>query len=124
MELFLLLSHFAVILFVVIGFAVALITNHRWFRLIHAGVLTFITLLMILRIPCPLTVLEEASTGESYGGSFLATWLNRIIYVEWFTPQTVFIVDMIFAALVFSSFWWRPLKRKPPDDENRVISEK
>ena len=123
MELFLLILHFAVILFMVIGFAVALITNHRWFRLIHAGVLAFITLLMILRIPCPLTVLEEASTGESYGGSFLATWLNRIIYVEWFTPQTVFIVDMIFAALVFSSFWWRPLKRKPRD-EDRITSEK
>ncbi|MEE8260167.1 MAG: DUF2784 domain-containing protein [Nitrospinaceae bacterium] len=123
MELFLLILHFAVILFMVIGFAVALITNHRWFRLIHAGVLAFITLLMILRIPCPLTVLEEASTGESYGGSFLATWLNRIIYVEWFTPQTVFIVDMIFAVLVFSSFWWRPLKRKPRD-EDRITSEK
>ncbi len=123
MAVFLLILHFAVILFVVIGFAVALVTNHRWFRLLHAGVLAFITLLMILRIPCPLTVLEEASTGESYGGSFLATWLNRIIYVEWFTPQTVFIVDMIFAVLVFSSFWWRPLKRKPRD-EDRITSEK
>jgi uncharacterized protein DUF2784 len=123
MEVFLLLLHFAVILFVVIGFAVALITNHRWFRLVHAGVLGFITLLMILRIPCPLTVLEEGSTGESYEGSFLATWLNRIIYVEWFTPQTVFIIDMIFAALVFSSFWWRPLKRKLPGGD-KITSEK
>ena len=122
MEVFLLLLHFAVILFVVIGFAVALITNHRWFRLIHAGVLGFITLLMILRIPCPLTVLEEGSTGESYEGSFLATWLNRIIYVEWFTPQTVFIIDMIFAALVFSSFWWRPLKKKERG-EGKITSE-
>ena len=122
MEVFLLLLHFAVILFVVIGFAVALITNHRWFRLIHAGVLAFITLLMILRIPCPLTVLEEGSTGESYEGSFLATWLNRIIYVEWFTPQTVFIIDMIFAALVFSSFWWRPLKKKERG-EGKITSE-
>jgi hypothetical protein len=123
MEVFLLLLHFAVILFVVIGFAVALITNHRWFRLIHAGVLGFITLLMILRIPCPLTILEEGSTGESYEGSFLATWLNRIIYVEWFTPQTVFIIDMIFAVLVFSSFWWRPLKRKSSGEE-KITSEK
>ena len=123
MALLLLISHFVVILFVVIGFPVALITNHRRFRLIHAGVLAFITLLMVLRIPCPLTILEENSTGGSYEGSFLATWLNRIIYVEWFTPQTVFIVDMIFAALVFSSFWWKPLKRKPPD-EGEIISEK
>ena len=117
MTVFLLILHFVVILFVVIGFPVALITNHRRFRLIHAGVLSFITLLMILKIPCPLTVLEEASAGESYQGSFLATWLNRLIYVEWFTPQTIFVIDMIFAALVFSSFWWRPLKRKQPEDD-------
>lgn len=123
MTVFLLLLHFAVILFVVIGFPVALITNHRRFRLIHAGVLAFITLLMILRIPCPLTVLEEGSTGESYEGSFLATWLNRIIYVEWFTPQSVFIIDMVFAALVFSSFWWWPLKRKS-SGEDKITSEK
>jgi hypothetical protein len=107
----------------VIGFPVALITNHRWFRLTHAGVLAFITLLMILRIPCPLTVLEESSAGESYQGSFLATWLNRLIYVDWFTPQSIFIIDMIFAALVFSSFWWWPLKRKPRN-EDKITLEK
>ena len=123
MTLLLLILHFAVILFVVIGFPVALITNHRKFRLIHAGVLAFITSLMILRIPCPITVLEEASSGESYEGSFLATWLNRIIYVEWFTPRTVFIIDMIFAVLVFSSFWWRPLKRKTRE-EGQITSKK
>ncbi len=111
MAVFFLILHCAVILFVVIGFPVALITNHRRFRLIHAGVLAFITLLMILQVPCPLTVLEEASTGESYEGSFLAIWLNRIVYMEWFTPRAVFIVDMIFASLVFSSFWWWPLKK-------------
>ncbi len=123
MAVFFLILHFTVILFVVIGFPVALMTNHRRFRLIHAGVLTFITLLMILQIPCPLTILEEASTRESYEGSFLATWLNRIIYMEWFTPQSVFIVDMIFAALVFSSFWWQPLK-KTSRGEDKITSEK
>ena len=117
MAVFILLLHLGVILFVVIGFPVALITNHRRFRLIHAGVLAFITLLMILQIPCPLTVLEEGTSGESYAGSFLATWLNRIIYMEWFTPQRVFVVDMIFAAAVFSSFWWRPLKRKTAGED-------
>ena len=113
MAIFFLILHFAVILFMVIGFPFGLITNRRWFRLVHAGVLAFITSLMILRIPCPLTVLEESSAGDSYQGSFLATWLNRLIYVDWFTPQSIFIIDLIFAALVFSSFWWRPLKRKP-----------
>ena len=105
----------------VIGFPVALITNHRWFRLTHAGVLAFITLLMVLRIPCPLTVLEETSAGESYQGSFLATWLNRLIYVDWFTPQSIFIIDMIFAGLVFSSFLWWPLGRNSRK-ENGITS--
>ncbi len=123
MALFVLILHFAVILYMVIGFPVGLITNHRWFRLIHAGVLAFITLLMILRIPCPLTVIEESSSGGSYQGSFLATWLNRIIYVEWFTPQTIFIIDMIFAAVVFSSFWWWPLKKKS-NEKNKTTLEK
>jgi hypothetical protein len=109
-----------VILFVVIGFPVALITNHRRFRLLHVALLSFITLLMILRIPCPITVLEEAAMGESYEGSFIATWLNRIIYMEWFTPRSVFIADMIFAVLVFSSFWWRPMKKK---EEKKITSE-
>ena len=120
MAVLFLIIHFTVILFVVIGFPVALITNHRLFRLSHVGVLIFITLLMILKIPCPLTVLEEGATGESYEGSFLATWLNRIIYMEWFNPRSVFIVDMVFASLVFSSFWWRPLKKK---GEGNITSE-
>ena len=121
MEIFFLILHFAVILFMVIGFPVALITNHRRLRLIHAGLLAFITLLMVLRIPCPLTVLEEGSAGESYQGSFLATWLNRIIYVEWFTPQSIFVIDMIFAALVFSSFLWRPLEKKQRKEEKITL---
>jgi len=121
MALFLLILHFAVILFMVIGFPVALITNHRLFRLIHSGVLAFITLLMVLRIPCPLTALEESSSGGSYQGSFLATWLNRIIYVEWFTPQSIFIIDMVFAVLVFSSYWWWPLKKK---EKREITSER
>ena len=123
MAILILILHLGVILFVVIGFPVALITNHRRFRLIHAGVLAFITLLMILQIPCPLTVFEEEASGESYEGSFLATWLNRIIYVEWFTPRAVFVIDMIFAAAVFSSFWWRPLKKKESGEE-KIISGK
>ena len=123
MATFFLILHFAVILFMMIGFPVGLITNHRWFRLIHAGVLAFITLLMVLRIPCPLTVLEESSAGGSYQGSFLATWLNRLIYVGWFTPQSIFIIDMTFAVLVFSSFGWWPLSRKPRN-EDKVTLEK
>jgi len=114
-------AHLAVILFLVIGFAVGLATNHTWLRLIHAGVLAGVTVLMMLGIPCPLTLVEENLSGTSYEGSFLAVWLNRIIYLTWFDPKSVFMMDLAFALLVFSSFYWRPLNpgRKNPAESNR-----
>ncbi|NIQ03965.1 MAG: DUF2784 family protein [Nitrospinaceae bacterium] len=118
MATFILILHLLFVLYMVIGFPVGLITRNTRFRLIHAGLLGFVTLLMIMGIPCPLTILEETLSGESYEGSFLATWLNRVIYMTWFTPRTVFIIDMIFAALVFSSFWWWPLKKNPGKGES------
>ena len=113
-------AHLAVILFLVIGFAIGLAINHTGFRLIHAGVLAAITLLIIFGIPCPLTLVEENLSGVSYEGSFLAIWLNRIIYLTWFDPKSVFLMDLAFAFLVFSSFYWRPLKpgRKNSGDSN------
>ena len=110
MEALILSAHLIVILFMIIGFPVGLIVNNRKFRLFHVGSLTFVTLLMVIKIPCPLTVLEEIYAGKSYEGSFIAYWLNKIVYMRWLDPQSVFIIDICFALLVFSSFYWRPLK--------------
>jgi len=110
METLILSAHLIVILFMIIGFPVGLVVNNRKFRLFHAGSLTFITLLMIIKIPCPLTVLEEFYAGKSYDGSFIAYWLNKIVYMRWLAPHSVLVIDICFALLVFSSFYWRPLK--------------
>ena len=112
MAIFFLTLHFLIVLFLVVGFPVGLIWNNRRFRFFHAGLLLFVTCLMILQIPCPLTFLEEIYRDISYEGSFLANWLNQIIYLRWFQPNHVFILDMWFAALVFSSFFWYPVKKK------------
>lgn len=108
---FLLTIHFLFILFMVAGFPIGLISNNRRFRYIHGGLLAFVTLLMISGIPCPLTIWEEQFRGESYQGSFLAVWLNKIIYLTWLEPRAVFIMDMVFALLVFSSFFWYPVNK-------------
>lgn len=108
MAYYFLILHFLFILYMGAGFIVGLIVNHRGFRLVHAGLLGFVTVLMILGIPCPLTVLEEYYSTADYKGSFLATWLNRIIYMEWFDPGAVFVADITFAMIVFTSFIWRP----------------
>lgn len=109
---FILILHLLVILFFLIGFPVGLAWNNRLFRLIHFGSLLAITLLMALGIPCPLTLWEETLRNVSYEGSFIAVWLNRIIYMEWFEPTHVLIADLCFLLLVGTSFLWRPLKRK------------
>ena len=115
----LLILHFAVILYMIFGFPVVLKLNRPFPRYIHATTLAIITLLMIMKVPCPITILEENLSGESYGGSFIATWLNRIIYVEGFDPIYIFIATLIFAGLVFSSFIWHPIKHGRPEAGNR-----
>lgn len=112
MAIIILVLHLLVILFFIVGFPVGLILNHRLFRYFHGAALALVTLLMVLGIPCPLTVWEEVLRDSSYEGSFIASWLNRIIYLEWFEPIHVLILDVCFAALVFSSFIWFPVKKK------------
>jgi hypothetical protein len=103
--------HLLIILFFIIGFPAGLIMNYRWFRYFHSAALAGVTLLMVLGVPCPVTLWEESVSGVSYEGSFIATWLKRIVYLEWFDPSHVLILDICFALLVFTSFIWRPLNK-------------
>ena len=112
MVTFILVLHLMVILFFILGFPIGLKLNHRGFRYFHSAALAGITLLMVVGIPCPLTVMEESLRDSSYEGSFIAFWLNRIVYLEWFEPVHVLILDLVFAALVFSSFIWYPVRKK------------
>ncbi len=110
---FVLILHFLIILFVIFGFPVGLKYNLRRFRIFHASLLAFIATLMILGKPCPLTILEESLRGGAvYQGSFVATWLSRIIYLEGMDAKFVVYLAVAFLVLVGSSFFWRPLRRR------------
>ncbi len=112
--------HFLVILFLIIGFPIVLKYNSLLWRIIHAGTLAFVSLLMVFGLPCPLTVLEEGLRGSQvYGGSFIASWLNRIIYLEGFDASFVPYMAVGFSVLVGSSFFWRPLKPKKSNNRKR-----
>ena len=74
-----LIVHFMIVLFFIAGFFVGLVWNQSMFRYIHAVFLGGITLLMILRVPCPLTSLEESLRNQSYDGSFLATTSHKLV---------------------------------------------
>ncbi len=103
--------HFFIILFVILGFPVGLIINSRLFRIIHVSILAGIALLMVLKIPCPLTIWEETlRQAPVYEGSFIESWLNRIIYLEDFDASFVPYMAVGFLVLTVSSFLWKPLK--------------
>ena len=103
--------HFFIILFVVFGFPVGLIINSRLFRIIHVTTLAGIALLMVLDVPCPLTIWEETlRQAPVYEGSFIESWLNRIIYLEDFDASFVPNMAVGFLVLTVSSFFWKPLK--------------
>ena len=103
--------HLMIVTFFIVGFPIGLSWNQPNFRYIHATLLGGVTLLMVMDIPCPLTVMEEALRNHSFEGSFLATWLNRILYLEWFDSFHVLIANLLFMTLVISSFWWYPVRK-------------
>ncbi|HIK58087.1 MAG TPA: DUF2784 family protein, partial [Nitrospinaceae bacterium] len=51
--------HFLIVLFFILGFPIGLFCNFRLFRIIHASMLAAVSLLMVLGIPCPLTIWEK-----------------------------------------------------------------
>ena len=115
-----LIIHFLIILFIIFGFPIGLVYNFRLFRIIHASTLAGVALLMVLKVPCPLTIWEETlRQSPVYEGSFITSWLNRIIYLEDFDPTFVPYLSVGFLVLVVSSFFWKPLK---PRDNKEPMS--
>ncbi|MBN1596510.1 DUF2784 family protein [candidate division FCPU426 bacterium] len=118
----LLYLHFIWVLFMLAGFWLALWWRLAWLRLLHfAGLLLYI-LLGVLGWYCPLTIGEEyfrqqAVPGFSYQGSFLASWVEKLIYVEnWGAPLWLFrLLAGFYLVLCLTSWWWLPkdfFKRK------------
>ncbi len=112
---FLLLLHFLWVVFMLIGFPLALVLRSRALRLVHAAGLASYLLLAAAGWACPLTWGEEAlrglgRPGFSYHGSCLATWAEKIIYVQnWGAPLWIFrVLAVAYLLLILSSFWWWP----------------
>jgi hypothetical protein len=112
-----LVLHFGVVVFVVLGLPLVIIGNRlgwTWvnrfgWRLAHLLAIAFVALQAWLGQYCPLTILESwlrQQAGQSaYSSSFIEHWLQRLLYYE--APLWVF-------ALVYSAFglavvwaWWR-----------------
>lgn len=120
-----LLLHFAVVLFVVLGLPVIFVGNWagwawvNWFgwRLAHVLAIGVVALQAWLGQYCPLTVLESwlrVQGGQSeYAGSFVQHWVSQLIYYN--APLWVFaLAYTVFGVLVVFAWW-----RHPPHPPHR-----
>jgi len=83
--------------------------RNPWFRLMHLLSIAVVVVQSWFGVICPLTTWEmafrERAEGVTYGGSFIAHWLGKILYYQ--LPAWVFIVGYsVFGALVLAS-WFR-----------------
>ena len=118
-----LLLHVLFVAFVVTGLVLILAgkllswawVRNWWFRVIHLTAIGVVVLQSWLGVICPLTKLEMYLRGKAgdamYAGSFVAHWLESILYYR--APTWVFAACYTaFAAIVVLSWVWvRPHRR-------------
>ncbi|HKK06678.1 MAG TPA: DUF2784 domain-containing protein [Gammaproteobacteria bacterium] len=115
-----LIAHVAFVAFVVFGLVLIWLgkllrwgwVRNPWFRLVHLAAIVFVVLESWVGMACPLTSwemeLRQGAGGATYTGSFIAHWLDKILYYQF--PAWVFVVAYTaFGAVVIASwFWVRP----------------
>lgn len=116
----LLFSHVLFVAFVVLGLALILIgklfdwtwVRNPWFRTTHLAAISIVVLQSWVGLICPLTTwemsLRERAGDAVYSGSFIAHWLESLLYYQ--APAWMFTVCYtVFAIAVAASwFWVRP----------------
>jgi len=112
----LLFGHVLFVAFVVFGLALIWVGKFRkwswvrnlWFRIAHLVAIGVVVLQSWVGVICPLTTwemaLRERAGDVVYAGSFIAHWLESILYFR--APAWVFVVGYTaFAALVIASWF-------------------
>ena len=115
---FILLVHFAYVLFVVLGLVVIWLgffmrwpfVRNFWFRLAHLLAMGYVVAECFMGVICPLTIWEnqlrwKAGGGHFYQGSFIEHWVHQIMYYD-ASPLLFSVIYVIFFILIILSFWY------------------
>ena len=114
-----LVFHFCVVLFITAGFFLIPIgykfswrwVRNRKLRIVHCGMMVFVTLETLLGITCPLTWIENSLREINRSQSFVGYWIEQIIYWEF---PTQFFLFLYIVFLGWTVFIWKccpPQKR-------------
>jgi hypothetical protein len=110
-----LVAHVAFVAFVISGLILILVGGVRgwswirnpWFRIAHVFAIGLVVLQAWLGVVCPLTNLEmslrERAGDATYAGSFMAFWLQKLLYYE--APPFVFAVCYTLFGLAVLGSW-------------------
>ena len=114
---FVLLFHFAIVIFVVAGLLLIVVgntvhwrwVNGWWFRALHMLAIGIVVVESWLGLECPLTTLEnwlrlQAGQGV-YQGSFIQHWVHGVMFYQ--APGWVFAMTYTLFALAVVVAWWR-----------------
>ena len=109
--------HILVVIFVVFGLLITIFggllgwswVRNPWFRLSHLICIAVVVMQAWAGVVCPLTTLEmwlrSKAGAQVYAGSFIAHWLDNILYYN--LPNWVFTLAYSgFGALVLMSWLW------------------
>ena len=116
---FILIVHFAFVLFVVGGLAAIWIgaalrwewIRRAWFRTTHLAAIVFVAAESIAGVVCPLTIWEDALRGRATEASFIARWVHAVMFYN--LSEAVFtLLYVAFAGLVLLTYWLVPPQKK------------
>ena len=116
---FILLFHFCIVIFISFGFILIPVgysfdwiwIKKRYLRLLHAGMMSFITFETLLGMICPLTIIENNLRGINENHSFISMWVSEIIY--WNLPSKFFVI-LYCILLLWTFLMWKiypPVKK-------------
>lgn len=127
-----LITHVAIVVFVVAGLVFIIVGNLRawrlanalWFRLLHLVAIVVVVVQAWLGEVCPLTTFEmwlrTKARETTYSGSFIEHWLSQLLYYA--APSWVFtLVYTLFGLAVLAAWRYFPprskKKRNDHDDQ-------
>ena len=92
----LLVSHFAIVIFIVGGLVAVWLgaalgwawVRNPWLRYLHLAAIAFVAGEAVLGIACPLTVWEDVLRGGVKAESFIGRWVSRLLFYQ--APEWVF----------------------------------
>ena len=114
----LLIAHFALAAFIVGGLLAVWIgaaagwrwVRKPWFRYLHLAAIGWVAAEALLGYACPLTVWEDLLRGGMRAESFVARWMQRLLYYD--LPERVFTAAyVLWAAASLASFRFIPPRR-------------